>query len=425
MKLLYSFPFKSQSYQQQKLPQLKSNFSNKSLLHSKIDAFDSLRGYGKDIFSYIYSFKNASFIKLTNKTIAQRVGCDVRTVKRWTKRFVQEGILTKHQQDYFTPNTFLLSKPENNKASFSLWFKMLSPDQQQIYMTHGKVYQKENSSSSHYETVTPTKNINLNIKFIYKPSVNARAREDGLAFFKKRERLTRVMKGIAMLSAEQKKWILSHKDHPEVRKIIEQPRIQALLFSGIIQTITKTFGFGQREQLKLIAFDDDILSYVLHEAEKAFTNKTPIRSMFGWFISLCEKTAQKNGIKPDWGWYFEICKIVGIEPIHHDEPEIKKPIKREGKGIYASWKSPEKPLVRTTIAIAQSLQDTDKLRSNLSVFMSAPHVEETIRKIVIGYLKEEYLTPATPAEHDAERFIAEWRSKIEGESLKNVPESVG
>jgi DNA-binding MarR family transcriptional regulator len=46
-------------------------------------------------------------IKLTNKYIAHQVGCSIKTVTRATTKFHESGFITKHQDNRYSPNSFL------------------------------------------------------------------------------------------------------------------------------------------------------------------------------------------------------------------------------------------------------------------------------------------------------------------------------
>src|SRR6267142_4262005 len=114
-----------------------STNSQKSLI--KIDKLPK-SGMGWEIFKEIYKKRNLDWICIKNETIAKKVGCSTRTVKRWTKKFVQWGFVVKLQHTRWSPNEYILKI--TSEDSPQLWGKSL--DDHQIYMRrrYGKFVKK-------------------------------------------------------------------------------------------------------------------------------------------------------------------------------------------------------------------------------------------------------------------------------------------
>ena len=60
-------------------------------------------------------------------------------------------------------------------------------------------------------------------------------------------------------------------------------------------------------------------------------------------MSIANTHCTKSNIKPDWGWYYDLCGIVGIDTRYNSEKKplvVAKP-KVKKQGIYARWEAPK------------------------------------------------------------------------------------
>lgn len=328
----------------------------------------TLRGNGKMVFNYIHKMRDLKSVKVRNATIAKSVGCTIRTVQRWTSEFAKIGIITKHRAGIFETNQYKNHIPRS--MAFTLWFNGLSKHDQDMYMTHGIVIKKKKEASLQYETVIPITNPFPNPIYLQtnpNPIAHvtrvryARARTiqtemgfgneldgDGVGFLseKERNRAERVLKGIEMLNQEHKNWLMANGTDPRVKEYVLGPKVKHLLITPTILALTTLLKLDEREQLKLVAYPDEVLEN-LHLQVKGIvegtTKSAPIRDRMAWFLWMANEYCKKKSLNVDWRWYFEIAKILGIEALQPGEPP--KPLvvnksapKWESKSSYSSSK---------------------------------------------------------------------------------------
>ena len=92
--------------------------------------------FQKEVFELLLEYCHFPNVKIKNETIALRLGCSNKTVTRATNKFLQDGLITKHQQNKYTPNYYTFNE-EFKKISFSHWINSLSSHNQYLYITHG------------------------------------------------------------------------------------------------------------------------------------------------------------------------------------------------------------------------------------------------------------------------------------------------
>lgn len=308
---------------------------DKNFINNPLEVINGLKGFGSSLFFYYFSFRDSDFITIRNSVVAAKVGCDIRTVKRWTKKFHQMGILTKSQRHYYAVNDYEFHMP--NSVSFKIWFNTLPLDEQEFYSKHRMTPRQCNPTPNIPKKEASKKGVTLiksYIKFnIYNPishitSEHAHAKSlsfvgekdgispNGISNEAKKEKL-------AMLSLIQKQWILRNDKHPDIKDIIMSPKVKPHLITPLVESITAMLKLDQREQFKLLAFPDDSLGYAYGKAKELIAGRIslrkPIEDRMGWFMGMLTKFCKTKGISPDWRWYFQICEIMGIEAIKHGE----------------------------------------------------------------------------------------------------------
>lgn len=320
----------------------------------------SLTETQREITEFFLNYRYANNIRLTNAYVAKQIGCCTKSVTRTTNKLQQDGFLVKKQDNKYSPNNFKLSDTtKKGPQAYLYWLNSLTEDNKSILMTHGVYLNHKKELTCLYEYVPQNNNIYKN-KYIYnKPITISRAREDGIdgdgyGFLskKQKERRENYVKGVAMLKQEQKKWILEHRSDPRVKDLLNNPKIRPLLITPTITTLTKLLTLDDREQLKLIAFEENALKYALMyiqpicEGKKAL--KSEVKDRMGWLVSIANAFCKKNNISPDWAWYFELCEIVGIEAIKQGEPAkplvLEKPKPRNAGGHSPATPKPVIPL---------------------------------------------------------------------------------
>lgn len=140
-------------------------------LDSPSQYIDSYRGRGKRIFDYLHSFRRAKFISLKNETIAKEINCSIRTVQRWTKRFMMDGLIEKTQSHSYSPNHYNLAKSMRGQRSYEIMLTRLNPKQLGLYISTGKLFSRKDAHFFRVQTVTLTKSLNINKNFIYKKPI--------------------------------------------------------------------------------------------------------------------------------------------------------------------------------------------------------------------------------------------------------------
>jgi hypothetical protein len=204
-----------------------------------------------------YRYSDAPFIKLTNATIAKEAGCSIRTVTRATTKFHRDGFITKNQDNTFSPNNFTLNekfkKPKKEKQSFSTWMNSLSPQNQDLYISHGIRIDHKKKMICQYEYGQHNKSINLildNLFINLSPSSRLSAR--GGRIFKKINNLERgrVMKP----KQEPKKQGIYAPWKTPKQKSLEEQRVclkkEIELCEIMLDNPNKYFAFCLKESIK-------------------------------------------------------------------------------------------------------------------------------------------------------------------------------
>jgi len=312
----------------------------------------------------ILSFRTADHICMTNKYIAERANCSVRSVVRTTNKLRDNGFLIKYQENKYAPNEFKLSHSlKKGRHAYSYWINTLSAERQEHIMLHELHSERYDLVPPASENVTQSNNY---INYIYLSNNpiphNACARAwlatesqtvidgDGEGFLTKqeRERKEHVKRGLKMISDLQKEWLLANGSDPRVQDLMNNESIRSALITPEIEELTTLLSLNNREQFKLIAFGQDALKYVLTfvrpVVEGTKKTKEPIRDRMGWLMSMLLNYCKQRHIAPDWNFYYKLCEITKIPKlIENEEPrplvvKFKQRTKNLGWSPYDTYK---------------------------------------------------------------------------------------
>lgn len=354
----------------------------------------------KDIAGLFLDYRYAKNIKLTNSFISSQINCSTKTVTRCTNKFHDDGFISKHQENPYAPNHFVFNgKAQRGKHAYNFWINSLSEENRELYITHGIRIDHNKKIIFRTENVPHNNNIYINYNYINKPIPSARVRtreEDGVPGFKtleSKKRRDRYEQGVKMLTQEQKRWIVSRSSTPMVKDLLSHPKIKPALITKPMETLKELLSLDDREQLKLIPFTDEALQYAIDYVEPIMSGKKSLKKAvvdrMGWLMSMLTAYSKKNNIEPDWRWYFELCEIIGQEPLKKDEapkPLTVKPVEVARTGAYKIWQSPvQPPLVER---ISKLRADISGLEYNVSEMLSGKHVDDP------GYAFRKILLPA-------------------------------
>ncbi len=289
----------------------------------------------------------ATEIELTNRRIADLAGCTVRTVTRCTTKFHKDGFIIKSQEDIYDTNRYVINdKFKKGKLPFSNWFNSLSPNNQELYNSHGIRIDHKNKLICSFEYVHPISSLILDSLSRRRTLPRAQAHTRQGSVFKKTKNKKEIV-GVAVKDF-QKQWILSHRSDPRVKDMLNNPKIKSALITPVIEKISTLLTLDDKSQLKLIVFPEEALEYAFESIEPVVTGKKAIKQSINdrlaWFMSTANAYCVKNKIKPDWPWYYSLCEILGVVATDLDTKPvmIQKPKAAHKKqGIYAPWESPK------------------------------------------------------------------------------------
>lgn len=215
----------------------------------------------RNILQVFLDFRYAPHIILTNKFVADKVNCSLRTVIRATNKFQQDGIILKSQRNPYAPNNYRLhTKFIKGKHAFDSWFNSLTPTNQDLYLNCGFYVKKDGTpkyawSQSSDQNVTHNNNY-IKLSYLYnKPGNQPRAR---------------------------------------ARKTIL--RMELLSFSSV--GLEKREGarvlFTESELQEIAKYDKEVFEYASREMTRALHTNQVINSPFKWFIAVCESYLAKQ-----------------------------------------------------------------------------------------------------------------------------------
>ena len=328
-------------------------------------AADSYEGKGKEVLLCFLSMSHLQFLKVRHSVIAKKTGCCVKTIERWVKRFHDDGIMLRRQENKYSPNEYTVLV--SSKAVLGWRIRNESEEKREkiLHDVNNKRYKKASSFKSggvghtcssrrvyicnpYYECYAGASVVaDCNENGVYpkkqeykekrtdsrvfagnsclRKGLNIRAEvfEDPAKPRSGERRRSLFYKGKAMLSAEMRKFLVENKDDSRIKEVFNSEKIQNALFPWASMSISKLLEMDDREKMKLIAFPDQAIIYahgiIVSLVSGRAAPREPIRDRMGWLMSMLVKYCEKNKLKVDWDWYFSLCSMAGIEPIRHDE----------------------------------------------------------------------------------------------------------
>jgi len=259
--------------------------TNKSLLtksfSQKDSQIDHYTATQLKISQYIRNYQRYPWIKLSNKRIANAVGCSVITVIRATNKFQKDGFITKYQENQYTSNNY----------------------------TFGMIVDHKNKRIFQSEYDTPNKSNLILDSLFRRVYVSYTHTRDNI-----QKKIKRILKKGEKMNAVQKQMILNQRNNPKLKEIINSPKIMERIITPTIEKIAKTLTLDEKERFKLVAFTEETLEHVQQEIEYAIASKkvphAPNR--MEWILLFATQYCANNNMKPDWKWYYYICDILGI-----------------------------------------------------------------------------------------------------------------
>lgn len=319
-------------------------FSSDYFQTAQIKSIDSylsvLTPLQKKIAYYLLQFRNAPWITLRNESIALSLGCSVKTVTRATNKFLEDGFISKYQQNRYAPNSYALNPNiKTSQYSYSHWFNSLSITNQDLYVSHGIRVNNKNKVIFSLRNVPQNKSSLILESIFSNQSPLSRVRTRGKGIKKSK----RHKKGVVLVSEFQKKWIMSHKTDPRVKDMLNNPKIKAALITPTIEKLAKLLTLNEDEQLKLVVFSDTALDYGLDYVERVVTGKKvlskPIHDRVAWLMSALIAHSKGNNLPVDWKWYYDVCEIINKDP-QTVSPKRPLNIAAPVLSVYQPWKAP-------------------------------------------------------------------------------------
>lgn len=285
--------------------QIKKSFNSKSLSLKKLHS-EQFSPKEHAIYSAILKCNKKD---IPNGYLADRANCSIKTVTRATNKFHRMGIIFKYQTHKYDFNRYV------------------------ILNTH---VPPKNTLSS---LLTLSRNF---LNFFKNLSPWTRARAKGSS----------QKKGDKM-NAVQKKLILDNKNDPKIKEVINNPKVKSEIITPTIEKLSKLLSLDENEYYKLTAFPEEALQSAFEYIEPIVQGTKVIHiavtNKLEWLIDVASRYCKKHNITPDWGWYYDLCRIVGIDtqtdpkPLDIQKPKTKTP--KKGK-IYSPWRSPDTSLSR-------------------------------------------------------------------------------
>jgi hypothetical protein len=348
---------------------------------------DAYRGHGSRIANLFMDYRNRSTFTLTNHYIARIVGCDPRVVRRWTARFVEDGWLIKRSKDY---NANVYKIVIDSKSSYAMFMKS-NPDKA-MFLCNQVISVNERSVLPNRDIIYINPSPILSYTAGARETIKLSAREVYTTQKKEAERSwfnhqlhVRVVRGIKMLQEEQQKYIALHKKQPAMKDILSKGPVREALISPSIVKLAGLLELTELEQIKLIAFPDDLIEEVYIEAEKVKNGSSPrARDRIGWLMAKLGEMAKNANLKPNWKWVFDVCEILGLDPRAKSEARpFGRKMSSVGQGRY--YPSQNQPKVNATtpeyvkthewkghVEVPRKVHDNDKLRGYLLDALHSP-----------------------------------------------------
>lgn len=319
----------------------------------------------------VTNFNKNKFCFPSRNFLAQKMGCSITTISRITTILQQDGLLQKRQSGYNQSNIYVLnSKLKRSKLSYDIWFDNLTRQQKEVYIqTQDIVVANGNNiiqNSIQREYVTLDLN-NINIintpvtvidkKYNITLDYNTRARdeysfgtENGI--LKNRSRKESKMQDL--IRDRLIKAITGNSLKSEMKEFIAKPQINQLIFTPLVEEISKFLELDRREKCKLACYPYSVISEI---------KKTVFKGMYcGTLFKKCNDYAQRNGIKIDFKLYFSLCEIYGVSP---------------------NFKKYTKPLEKFGAPVSQAMTPNDDTRMSDNVYYVSDRINLTKDKRVL------------------------------------------
>lgn len=310
----------------------------------------------KRVLQFLFRFKNAPARKMSNSYIASEIGCSTKTVQRATNTLCSLGLISKHQSFMYMCNVYSINLHMISKSTeFSMWFNSLSLDGQYEFQNRNVMHDESLFEEQDYVLEDPfscpseyvrRKNIIYNnpgdgvgvyTGDVYShPDTNTRApayAHEEYAQYGHRStelliKLFQPEKGRKkqMLDEKKRKDIMARAKHPRAKDALMNPAIMSLIITPNIKKLAEVMELDERERLKLIAFPDASIEYLLGMVNRFCSNPDsmtmPVINKMGWIFKKLVDLTKENKLEVQWKWYFTVAEILGIPKIT-DSEEIK------------------------------------------------------------------------------------------------------
>lgn len=288
---------------------LNTTFSHKDF-HTATQDVNNLTLTEQRIYQHLWRYRHYPSVKFKNETIAKRIGCTIRTVQKATAKLHKAGLITKKQQDIYSPNQYTF------QCELFIPYKNLILDK----------YLSRRTITITIPSLRAGMRVGNSIKFSNSSNEQKKERE--------------------VMTDVQKKWVLEHKNDPRIKEILNGPNAKAALFTPPIERLASVLELTEREKLNLVPFNEETLDYVFNQVYPVIQGYTriskPIDNKMAWMIGIAKVYCKNNDIKADWQWYFDLCGILGIESRNSDsKPLVVKdngPRNSSYKGEYGPGK---------------------------------------------------------------------------------------
>ena len=299
------------------------------------------KGKRRFLNSLVWSNRNWKTTKASDGYFAKKVGVVRETICRYRSFFQEHGLITQ-KKGHMEVCTIILSDtfkdPKLRKllaiflpAMFSFNLSLLCSQKRErstlSKQTH--IVKKNNVTPYYTPSFSYSININKNLFLLAKGDVSNYKKG------KIRRELVKVM-----LAKEQREYISQRKDHPKAREALLSPRTYDLIITQKIKNIAGVLDLTEQEMLKCVVFQQSALDYAIGIVIKGKDVKSPK----GLFFGKATAYAKANNQRIEWGWYQDVCYILGIKPFKVKVPEEddmrKAPIDNDSQHRFEEFNPP-------------------------------------------------------------------------------------
>ena len=274
---------------------LNTSFSQKDF-HTAMQDVNNLTLTEQRIYQHLWRYRHYPSVKFKNETIAKRIGCTVRTVQKATAKFHKAGLITKKQQDIYSPNQYTF--------------------QCELFIPYKSLILEDSLFINSYPILESS----------YSSKLQTHARE---ASVKDRFRKNISKKG-NVVNFEVKQLVRQYRNDPQMKEYLTSASVREMIIGTEIFKISNLLELDDNEYFRLTPFSEEALAHAFSEIEPIVTGdrvlKYAINDRMAWLMSLLIKYCKDNDIKPDWKWYYDLCDIIGMNP---KSEFAKKPLKSQ------------------------------------------------------------------------------------------------